>query len=92
MIITPDMPKEPGSTVEASGALIEWMDVEGWDGVGAKVISDAGAIGGPVVKLTVDSSAWPNKTIYMDPDDAAYLGRLLIDAAAKVAAARRALG
>jgi len=79
MIVTAQMPKEEGSTVEFSGALLELADVIGEDGVGAKVTADR-----ELVVLMVDSTAFPNKTIWMDAGTAEHLAAVLAAHAAKV--------
>lgn len=78
MIVTPDMPKEPGTTVEFSGALIELANLIVIDDVGIKVTHNT-----EWVQLEVDSFSYPHSTAYMEPDDAEALGRLLIDQANK---------
>jgi hypothetical protein len=78
MIVTPDMPKEAGSTVEFSGKLQDLADIIGWDEVGAKVTTRDYQ---QCVKLEIDSFSYPHSTMYMDPDDAEALGKLLIEKA-----------
>jgi len=50
MKITPDMPREAGSTVDESGALLELADYEDADGTGVKVTESEGR-----VRVKVDS-------------------------------------
>lgn len=83
MIITPDMPREAGSTVEFSGALIDLMDIEDLAGTGIKV-GFSSVYYGPHVTLDVDSASTSYRTVAnMTADDAEHLAGLLLAAAKK---------
>lgn len=79
MRITPDMPCEPGTTVETHGALIDWADFQDDDKTGIKVTVTYGH-----VRVKVDSFNPFGSTIWLDADDAEGLGRLLIAKAAEL--------
>lgn len=67
MRVTPDMKTEGGQS------LSELADLLGEDQVGVKAETHPDG----TVKLTVDSTAYPNKSVWLDPDDADALGDLL---------------
>lgn len=82
MIITPDMPQEPGTTVATHGALIDLMDIEDLDEQGIKV-GFSTTYHGPHVTLAVDSTTYPHKTGRLTADDAEHLALMLLAAAKK---------
>lgn len=67
MQVTPEMTTEGGSRLDK---MADFLDA---DEVGVQaILSNTGH-----VKLTVDSTAWPSKSAYLDADDADALGDLL---------------
>lgn len=81
MIITPDMPKTPGYTVEEAGRLSDIMDVEGWDNVGVKIRNERDC-----VSIEVGAGTFPSKVVVVDAEDACYLAGLLLRAAVNATA------
>ena len=79
MKITPDMPREAGSTVDESGALLELADYEDADGTGVKVTESEGR-----VRVKVDSYDPFGRTIYLDRADALGLADRLREVAAEL--------
>jgi hypothetical protein len=77
MRVTPDM------TTEGGTLLIRDADFLGVDDTGIQSKQDA-----EHVRVTVDSTAYPNKTVWLDPDDAEALGLQLIAQAAEARKAR----
>lgn len=76
MQVTPEM------TTEAGGRLDKLADFLDADETGVRaVLSDGGH-----VKLTVGSTEYPNKSAYLDADDADALGDLLKARAAELRA------
>jgi hypothetical protein len=61
-------------TTEAGGALSRLADILTEDGVGIQLST---AEVGDFAKLTVDSTAYPNKSAYLDPDDCDALADML---------------
>ena len=76
MRITPDMPKEPGGTVEEHGALIELADFQDDDGTGVKAtVQDSQ--GGRRIRIKIDSYDPFGATIWLTPADAVGLATTL---------------
>ena len=89
MKVTADMPKEEGGTVQEHGALLDLADFIDIDGQGVKVAEALDSDWQPCVKLTVDSFGYPGKSAYLNPQDAADLGYLLIVKAGEVRVSER---
>jgi len=80
MRVTPDMKNEGGVPVSRDA------DFLGLDDTGIQAKRDA-----EHVRITADSTAYPNKTVWLDADDAEAFGLQLIALAAEARAAARGL-
>ena len=88
MKITPDMPREPGSTVEWSGALLDLADFQDDDETGVKVgIATDYSRGVARVRIKVDSYSFRCRSVWLNAEDAEGLAQLI---AAKAAELRKA--
>jgi len=72
-----------GMTTEGGASLIDEADFLDVDDTGVQATQND-----VTVKLTVDSTAYPSKSVWLEPDDADALGDLLKQRAAECRAAQ----